>query len=46
MGKEDATAQSLRLLAVGVAYIEGDYATAMATIRSVCALQPYSIVFW
>ena len=44
--KRGRSLDKLRLLAVGVSYIRGDYSAAHAMIRSVCALKPASTVFW
>lgn len=40
--KNGRAVDKLRLLAVGVAYILGDYETAYSTIRDVCELRPSS----
>ena len=46
IGHNQEYSLQLRLLSVSVLVMRDDYAAAMTTIRSVCALQPYSVTFW
>jgi hypothetical protein len=42
----DVTAQNLRLLSVGVAFVRRDLSAVEREIRAVCQMRPYSIPFW